>query len=199
MVILWVSSLIVTLLPTLSSGAETLTTLGGEYDGDLLLLLLLEVLVLGGVDVREVQAFRCSEPHVAPLVLSRTHLFGVGDLLGVGVLLGVGDLSVLDFLSLLAGEGFSEYSSASLSSVSRVPRESVIRSPSSSLSYATLSLTNASMTPTFGLSRQNYCYYPSFPVVSLFLPNFHDSSPAYLTYTGLQRNINREWALTVNV
>ena len=168
MVILWVSSFIVTLLPTLSSGAETLITLGGEYDGDLLLLLLLEVLVLGGIDVREVQAFRCSEPCVALLVLSRTHLFGVGDLLGVGVLLGVGDLSVLDFLSLLAGEGFSEYSSASLSSVSRVPRESVIRSPSSSLSCAMLSLTNASMIPTFGLSRQNYCYYPSFPVVSLF-------------------------------
>ena len=92
MVILWVSSLIVTLLPTLSSGAETLITLGGEYDGDLLLLLLLEVLVLGGVDVREVQAFRCSEPRVAALVLSRTLLFGVGDLLGVGLLLGVGDL-----------------------------------------------------------------------------------------------------------
>ena len=158
MVILWVSSLIVTLLPTLSSGAETLITLGGEYDGDLLLLLLLEVLVLGGVDVREVQACRCSEPRVALLVLSRTHLFGVGDLLGVGVLLGVGDLSVLDFLSLLAGEGFSEYSSAlSLSSVSRVPRESVIRSPSSSLSCATLSLMKAAMTPTFGLSRQSYC------------------------------------------
>ena len=90
-------------------------------------------------------------------MLSRTHLFGVGDLLGVGVLLGVGDLSVLDFLSLLAGEGFSEYSSASLSSVSRVPRESVIRSPSSSLSCATLSLMKAAMTPTFGLSRQSYC------------------------------------------
>ena len=161
--------MIVDLLPTLSSGPETRITLGGEYDGDLLLLLLLEVLVLGGVDVWEVQAFRCSEPRVALLVLSRTHLFGVGDLLGVGVLLGVGDLSVLDFLSLLAGEGFSEYSSAlSLSSVSRVPRESIIRSPSSSLSCATLSLTNASMTPTFGLSGQNYCYYPSFPAVSLF-------------------------------
>ena len=89
MVILWVSSFIVTLLPTLSSGAETLITLGGEYDGDLLLL---EVLVLGGVDVREVQAFRCSEPRVDALVLSRTLLFGVGDLLGVGLLLGVGDL-----------------------------------------------------------------------------------------------------------
>ena len=82
----WVSSLIVDLLPTLSSGPETLITLGGEYDGDLLLLLLLEVLVLGGVDGREVQAFRCSEPRVALLVLSHTHLFGVGDLLGVGVL-----------------------------------------------------------------------------------------------------------------
>ena len=128
MVILWVSSLIVTLLPTLSSGAGTLITLGGEYDGDLLLLLLLEVLVLGGIDVREVKACRCSEPRVALIVLSRTHLFGVGDLLGVGVLLGVGDLSGLDFLSLLAGGGFSAYSSVSLSCASRMPRESVIRS-----------------------------------------------------------------------
>ena len=85
--ILWVSSFIVTLLPTLSSGEDTLTTLGGEYDGDLLLLLLLEVLVL----VREVQACRRSEPRVDALVLARTLLLGVGDLLGVG-LLGVGDL-----------------------------------------------------------------------------------------------------------
>ena len=89
--ILWVSSFIVTLLPTLSSDEDTLTTLGGEYDGDLLLPLLLEVLVLGGVDIREVQACRRSEPQVDALVLARALLLGVGDLLGV-VLLGVGDL-----------------------------------------------------------------------------------------------------------
>ena len=53
-----------------------------------------------------------------------------------------------------------------------------------------LSLTNASMT-TFGL-RQNYCYYPSFPLVSLCLRNFHAPFPSYLSYTGLQGNINRE-------
>ena len=86
-VILWVSSFIVTLLPTLSSGAATLTTLGGEYDGDLLLARLLEVLVL----VLEVQACRRSEPRVDALVLALTLLLGVGDLFGV-VLLGVGDL-----------------------------------------------------------------------------------------------------------
>ena len=86
-VILWVSSFIVTLLPTLSSGEDTLTTLGGEYDGDLLLARLLEVLVL----VLEVQACRRSEPRVDALVLALTLLLGVGDLLGV-VLLGVGDL-----------------------------------------------------------------------------------------------------------
>ena len=85
--ILWVSSFIVTLLPTLSSGEDTLTTLGGEYDGDLLLARLLEVLVL----VLEVQACRRSEPRVDALVLALTLLLGVGDLLGV-VLLGVGDL-----------------------------------------------------------------------------------------------------------
>ena len=90
-VILWVSSFIVTLLPTLSSGEDTLTTLGGEYDGDLLLARLLEVLVLGGVAVLEVQACRRSEPRVDALVLALTLLLGVGDLLGV-VLLGVGDL-----------------------------------------------------------------------------------------------------------
>ena len=89
--ILWVSSFIVTLLPTLSSGEDTLTTLGGEYDGDLLLARLLEVLVLGGVAVLEVQACRRSEPRVDALVLALTLLLGVGDLLGV-VLLGVGDL-----------------------------------------------------------------------------------------------------------
>ena len=86
-VILWVSSFIVCLLPTLSSGEDTLTTLGGEYDGDLLLARLLEVLVL----VLEVQACRRSEPRVDALVLALTLLLGVGDLLGV-VLLGVGDL-----------------------------------------------------------------------------------------------------------
>ena len=89
--ILWVSSFIVNLLPTLSSGEDTLTTLGGEYDGDLLLARLLEVLVLGGVAVLEVQACRRSEPRVDALVLALTLLLGVGDLLGV-VLLGVGDL-----------------------------------------------------------------------------------------------------------
>ena len=87
LVILWVSSFIVCLLPTLSSGEDTLTTLGGEYDGDLLLARLLEVLVL----VLEVQACRRSEPRVDALVLALTLLLGVGDLLGV-VLLGVGDL-----------------------------------------------------------------------------------------------------------
>ena len=91
LVILWVSSFIVCLLPTLSSGEDTLTTLGGEYDGDLLLARLLEVLVLGGVAVLEVQACRRSEPRVDALVLALTLLLGVGDLLGV-VLLGVGDL-----------------------------------------------------------------------------------------------------------
>ena len=88
----WVSNFIVCFAPTLSSGEDTLTTLGGEYDGDLLLPLLLEVLVLGGVDVREVQACRRSEPRVDALVLALTLLLeGEGDLLGVG-LLGVGDL-----------------------------------------------------------------------------------------------------------
>ena len=87
LVILWVSSFIVCLLPTLSSGEDTLTILGGEYDGDLLLARLLEVLVL----VLEVQACRRSEPRVDALVLALTLLLGVGDLLGV-VLLGVGDL-----------------------------------------------------------------------------------------------------------
>jgi len=87
LVILWVSSFIVCLLPTLSSGEDTLTILGGEYDGDLLLACLLEVLVL----VLEVQACRRSEPRVDALVLALTLLLGVGDLLGV-VLLGVGDL-----------------------------------------------------------------------------------------------------------
>ena len=87
LVIRWVSSFIVCLLPTLSSGEDTLTILGGEYDGDLLLARLLEVLVL----VLEVQACRRSEPRVDALVLALTLLLGVGDLLGV-VLLGVGDL-----------------------------------------------------------------------------------------------------------
>ena len=87
LVIRWVSNFIVCLLPTLSSGEDTLTTLGGEYDGDLLLARLLEVLVL----VLEVQACRRSEPRVDALVLALTLLLGVGDLLGV-VLLGVGDL-----------------------------------------------------------------------------------------------------------
>ena len=87
LVILWVSSFIVCLLPTLSSGEDTLTILGGEYDGDLLLARLLEVLVL----VLEVQACSRSEPRVDALVLALTLLLGVGDLLGV-VPLGVGDL-----------------------------------------------------------------------------------------------------------
>ena len=87
LVIRWVSSFIVCLLPTLSSGEDTLTILGGEYDGDLLLARLLEVLVL----VLEVQACRRSEPRVDALVLALTLLLGVGDLLGV-VPLGVGDL-----------------------------------------------------------------------------------------------------------
>ena len=87
LLIQWVSSFIVCLLPTLSSGEDTLTILGGEYDGDLLLARLLEVLVL----VLEVQACRRSEPGVDALVLALTLLLGVGDLLGV-VLLGVGDL-----------------------------------------------------------------------------------------------------------
>ena len=87
LVIRWVSNFIVCLLPTLSSGEDTLTILGGEYDGDLLLARLLEVLVL----VLEVQACRRSEPRVDALVLALTLLLGVDDLLGV-VLLGVGDL-----------------------------------------------------------------------------------------------------------
>ena len=87
LVILWVSNFIVCLLPTLSSGEDTLTILGGEYDGDLLLARLLGVLVL----VLEVQACRCSEPRVDALVLALALLLGVGDLLGV-VPLGVGDL-----------------------------------------------------------------------------------------------------------
>ena len=87
LVILWVSSFIVCLLPTLFSGEDTLTILGGEYDGDLLLARLLEVLVL----VLEVQACRCSEPRVDALVLALALLLGVGDLLDV-VPLGVGDL-----------------------------------------------------------------------------------------------------------
>ena len=87
LVIRWVSNFIVCLLPTLSSGEDTLTILGGEYDGDLLLARLLEVLVL----VLEVQACRCSEPRVDALVLALALLLGVGDLLDV-VPLGVGDL-----------------------------------------------------------------------------------------------------------
>ena len=87
LVILWVSSFIVCLLPTLSSGEDTLTILGGEYDGDLLLARLLEVLVL----VLEVQACRCSEPRVDALVLALELLLGVGVLLDVEPL-GVGDL-----------------------------------------------------------------------------------------------------------
>ena len=83
----WVSNFIVCLLPTLSSGEDTLTILGGEYDGDLLLALLLGVLLL----VLEVQACRCSEPRVDALVLALELLLGVGDLLAV-VPLGVGDL-----------------------------------------------------------------------------------------------------------
>ena len=85
--ILWVSSFIVCLLPTLSSGEDTLTILGGEYDGDLLLARLLGVLVL----VLEVQACRCSEPRVDALVLALELLLGVGVLLDVEPL-GVGDL-----------------------------------------------------------------------------------------------------------
>ena len=87
LVIRWVSNFIVCLLPTLSSGEDTLTILGGEYDGDLLLARLLEVLVL----VLEVQACRCSEPLVDALVLALELLLGVGDLLAVEPL-GVGDL-----------------------------------------------------------------------------------------------------------
>ena len=87
LVIRWVSNFIVCLLPTLSSGEDTLTILGGEYDGDLLLARLLEVLVL----VLEVQACRCSEPRVDALVLALEILLGVGVLLAV-VPLGVGDL-----------------------------------------------------------------------------------------------------------
>ena len=83
----WVSNFIVCLLPTLSSGEDTLTILGGEYDGDLLLALLLGVLLL----VLEVQACRCSEPRVDALVLALELLLGVGVLLDV-VPLGVGDL-----------------------------------------------------------------------------------------------------------
>ena len=87
LVIRWVSNFIVCLLPTLSSGEDTLTILGGEYDGDLLLARLLEVLVL----VLEVQACRCSEPRVDALVLALELLLGVGVLLDVEPL-GVGDL-----------------------------------------------------------------------------------------------------------
>ena len=83
----WVSNFIVCLLPTLSSGEDTLTILGGEYDGDLLLALLLGVLLL----VLEVQACKCSEPQVDALVLALELLLGVGVLLDV-VPLGVGDL-----------------------------------------------------------------------------------------------------------
>ena len=83
----WVSNFIVCLLPTLSSGEDTLTILGGEYDGDLLLALLLGVLLL----VLEVQACRCSEPRVDALVLALELLLGVGVLLDVEPL-GVGDL-----------------------------------------------------------------------------------------------------------
>ena len=83
----WVSNFIVCLLPTLSSGEDTLTILGGEYDGDLLLALLLGVLLL----VLEVQACKCSEPRVDALVLALELLLGVGVLLDV-VPLGVGDL-----------------------------------------------------------------------------------------------------------
>ena len=83
----WVSNFIVCLLPTLSSGEDTLTILGGEYDGDLLLGLLLGVLLL----VLEVQACKCSEPRVDALVLALELLLGVGVLLDVEPL-GVGDL-----------------------------------------------------------------------------------------------------------
>ena len=83
----WVSNFIVCLLPTLSSGEDTLTILGGEYDGDLLLVLLLGVLLL----VLEVQACKCSEPRVDALVLALELLLGVGVLLDVEPL-GVGDL-----------------------------------------------------------------------------------------------------------
>ena len=87
LVIRWVSNFIVCLLPTLSSGEDTLTILGGEYDGDLLLALLLGVLLL----VLEVQACKCSEPRVDALVLALELLLGVGVLLDVEPL-GVGDL-----------------------------------------------------------------------------------------------------------
>ena len=83
----WVSNFIVCFAPTLSSGEDTLTILGGEYDGDLLLALLLAVLLL----VLEVQACKCSEPRVDALVLALELLLGVCVLLDVE-LLGVGDL-----------------------------------------------------------------------------------------------------------
>ena len=83
----WVSNFIVYFAPTLSLGEDTLTILGGEYDGDLLLVLLLGVLLL----VLEVQACKCSEPLVDALVLALELLLGVGVLLAV-VPLGVGDL-----------------------------------------------------------------------------------------------------------
>ena len=87
LVIRWVSNFIVCFAPTLSSGEDTLTILGGEYDGDLLLGLLLRVLLL----VLDVQACKCSEPLVEALVLALELLLGVGVLLVVEPL-GVGDL-----------------------------------------------------------------------------------------------------------
>ena len=83
----WVSNFIVCFAPTLSSGEDTLTIRGGEYDGDLLLGLLLGVLLL----VLDVQACKCSEPRVDALVLALELLLGVGVLLDVEPL-GVGDL-----------------------------------------------------------------------------------------------------------
>ena len=87
----WVSNLIVCFAPTLSSGEDTLMIRGGEYDGDLLLGLLLGVLLLVLDEILLVQACKCSEPLVEALVLALELLLGV-DVLLAAEPVGVGDL-----------------------------------------------------------------------------------------------------------
>ena len=84
-----VSNLIVCFGPTLSSGETTLMLRVGEYEGDLLLCLLLGVLLLVLDESLLVQACKCSEPLVEALVEALELLLGVGVL---AESLGVGDL-----------------------------------------------------------------------------------------------------------
>ena len=84
-----VSNLMVCFGPTLSSGETTLMLRVGEYEGDLLLCLLLGVLLLVLDESLLVQACKCSEPLVEALVEALELLLGVGVL---AESLGVGDL-----------------------------------------------------------------------------------------------------------